>query len=47
MFNGNSGYGANQANSVTGTDKAPTLSLVTWCLPVNRWRASTTMYGTG
>lgn len=47
VLNGNSGYGPGAGTSVTGSDKAPTMSLVTWCLPVNRWHASTTMYGIG
>lgn len=47
MLNGNSGYGAYVGNSVTGTDRPPTMSLVTWMLPVTVWNWQSTTYGNG
>lgn len=47
MLNGNSGYGNSHGNSVTGADKAPTLSLVTWCMPVTVWHPSPWNFAAG
>lgn len=47
FWNGNSGYGAGTAHSVTGSDKPPAMSLATWCMPVTVWHWSATIYGNG